>query len=144
MISKLERMFAIVLIVLVTVLTVTAVPSWGGHPIEGFWLLLHMAASGAMVFVLPIYAVLGLIGWSNRTTQGVRTTPGVTPPKLSVIGFWGVVAFGLATIATVFVCMLPIPSTDQMHQLVAWHGWAGYAMAIAGIVLIVGWIAGKK
>lgn len=121
-----ERTLTLVLIVLVAVLTATAATSWGGHAMGGITLLIHMAASGAMVFALPVYAIIGL---SQRHPQTLASN----------IGFWSLVAFGLLTIATVFLCMLPIASTDQMHQLVSWHGWAGYAMTIAAVILLLGW-----
>lgn len=133
MMIQLERTLGLVLVGLVIVLTLTAATSWGGHAMGGFPLLIHMGVSGAMVFALPIFAIVGLMGLSRRDASS----------KTYKLGFWGLVTFGMLTIVTVFLCMLPIPSTDQMHQLVSWHGWAGYAMAVAAAILMFGWFRSK-
>ncbi|KAA1261072.1 hypothetical protein LF1_36160 [Rubripirellula obstinata] len=128
-----ERALAMLLVGLVVVLTATTAVSWGGHGMSGLPLLIHMGASGALVFTLPVYAIIGLIGFSRRHLRA----------SMYNIGFWGSVAFGLPTIATVFLCMLPIASTDTMHQLVSWHAWAGYALTIAAVVLVIGLLRRK-
>ncbi|QDT02795.1 hypothetical protein K227x_11730 [Rubripirellula lacrimiformis] len=129
MMLLLNRILALALLVIVVVLTLTALPSLGGHPLGAEVLLAHMAASGAMVFVLPAYAVVGLIGMAQHPSSN----------RLRSFGFWGLVVTGLLTIATVFVCMLPFPSTDQMHQLIFWHSLAGYSMAVVAVVWVTGW-----
>ncbi|QEG42302.1 hypothetical protein [Roseimaritima ulvae] len=123
-----ERLLLIAVVVIVAVLTVTAVPVLGGGHLGGTWLLAHMAASGALVFVLPVFAIVGL--W--REIQDQATSP------LQRWGFWAVVLSGLLTIATVFVCMLPLPSTSAMETLIVSHGYAGWALAVATIGLLIG------
>lgn len=134
MMKFIDRFLAFALIVVVIVLTVTAIPSLAGEPLRGRTLMGHMAASGAMVFLLPAYAISGL----------VRLTHDATSSKLRVIGFWGLIVTGLVTIATVFICMLPIPSTNQMHTLILLHGLAGYATAVAAIVMVAGLVQRKS
>lgn len=133
MMKFIDRFLTLALVVVVIVLTVTAMPSLAGEPLHGRILMAHMAASGAMVFLLPAYAIIGLIRMSQNAASSTLRT----------IGFWGLVATGLLTIATVFACMLPIASTDQMHSLILLHGLAGYATAVAAIVMIVGMLPKK-
>ncbi len=123
-----ERSLWIALASIVAVLTVTALPVLGGGHLGGNWLLAHMAASGALVFGLPLFAIDGL--W--RQLQGQTTN------SLQRWGFWAVVLSGLITIATVFICMLPLPSTSAMETLIYSHRYAGWAMTLATIGLLVG------
>lgn len=123
-----DRICLVAVVAIVVVLTVTALPVlFGGH-LEGQMLLLHMFASGALVFALPIFALLFLGRVINRTKSG----------GLQRLGFWTLVACGLLTIATVFMAMLPIPSTPQMHELLTVHGYAGFAMVPAAAALLFG------
>ena len=82
----------------------------GGH-LEGEKLLMHMMASGGLVVVLPLFALSQLSRSTNRLRSG----------GLQRCGFWLLIASGLVSIATMFLCMLPIASTEQMHQLVMLH-----------------------
>lgn len=139
MMSKLSTVLALICIGLVAALTVTAAPTWSGDSISGKPLLFHMAAGGALVVVLPIYA---LVGAANNSRKSAAVTE--IGQRLHSVSFWSLLALGWVTIGTVFVCMLPIPSTDQMHQLILWHAVAGYGMTIAAIGLLVGWMLSGK
>ena len=123
-----DRLLAAAVLFLVSILVVSTIP-WitEGH-MEGQWLLLHMFASGALVVSLPLLALFMV--WPNLS----RFKSG----GLQRLGFWSLMLTGLATIATVFLCMLPIPSTDQMHELMRWHGYAGFGMLPALLVLVWG------
>jgi hypothetical protein len=123
-----ERILLIAITAIISVLTVTALPVLSGGQLTGQTLLLHMFASGALVFALPIFALFYLGRSINRLRSG----------GLQRIGFWSLVLTGLITIATVFIAMLPIPSTQQMHQLLDVHGYAGFAMVPALVLLLVG------
>lgn len=123
-----DRLLLIAIIVIVAVLTATALPVLAGHHLGGTMLLLHMMASGALVFALPIAALFWLPRYLTRYASDA----------LQRWGFWLLIATGFVTIATVFACMLPYPSTPVMHQLINWHGWAGFAMVPAVLLLLVG------
>ncbi len=116
------------ILVVVAVLTITAIPALAGHHLGGTMLLVHMMASGALVFALPVAGIL----WLTRALGDAESS------SLQRWGFWLMITTGFATIATVFFCMLPYPSTDTMHQLIALHGWAGFAMVPAVVLLVVG------
>ena len=122
------RILLAALILVVVALTVTSLPSLGGQALLGQALLAHMMASGFLVIGLPIFAIAFLRHFSARQpTSGLQN--------------WGVlatIATGWLAIVTVFLCMLPIPSTHQMHVLMSAHGWAGFAMIPAIIVLLLG------
>ncbi len=123
-----DRLLLAAVTVLIAVLAVTTLP-WilGGH-FAGKWLLAHMAASGALVFALPL---LGLsLLWRNLG--------GGNSGFAERVGYWLLIISGLTTIATVFLCMLPLPSTDQMHGLVVLHTYAGFAMVPASLLLVLG------
>ena len=123
-----DRILLLGILAVVTVLTITAFPVLAGYHLGGTMLLLHMMASGALVFALPIAGIL----WLSRALSNADSS------RMQRWGFWLLLATGFATIATVFFCMLPYPSTDTMHQLIALHGWAGFAMVPAVVLLVVG------
>ena len=123
-----DRFLLFSLVVVVTALTVTSLPSLGGETLGGQTLMAHMMASGLLVFGLPVFAIAFLRHFSAK-----KHTAG-----LQQLGYLATVATGLLTIATVFLCMLPIPSTHQMHALMSAHGWAGFAMIPAILVLLWG------
>lgn len=123
-----DRILTGVVSLLVLVLVGSTIPWLSGGHLQGNALLLHMFASGAMVVVLPLLAFSAV--WPNIS----RFKSG----GLQRLGFWLLMLTGLATIATVFVCMLPIPSTEQMRELMRAHGYAGFAMLPALLLLIAG------
>ncbi|MFK8112335.1 MAG: hypothetical protein AB8B91_09035 [Rubripirellula sp.] len=123
-----DRLFLIALTVIIGLLTVTALPVLAGGHLEGTMLLLHMFASGALVFALPAFALVYL--WRNLS----RVSSGV----MQRWGFWLLILSGLVTIGTVFMAMLPVPSTPQMHDLLDVHGYAGFAMVPAVVLLLLG------
>lgn len=123
-----DRILLIALAVVVAILAGTAVPVLGGGHLGGNWLFAHMAASGALVFLLPVIAIAGL--WRYLDDEAVGSW--------QRWGFWAVVLSGFLTIATVFVCMLPLPSTSEMETLIFWHSYAGWAMVLATIALLLG------
>ncbi len=124
----LDRFAIAVLTVIVTILAVTAWPTlFGGH-LEGNALLLHMMASGALVGLFPLFSLYYVGRSISRYKSG----------SIERFGFWTLLVAGLVTIASVFLCMLPIASTDQMHELIKIHGYAGFAMVPALVLLIIG------
>ena len=124
----LHSVFLVALFLIVALLTATAVPSLKGEPLGGTTLLLHMMASGALVFALPLYAMFYV--WRHLNLSAAT--------GIQRLGFWLVLVSGMITTATVFACMMPIASTETMHQLIAWHGYAGFAMVPAFAVLVLG------
>ncbi len=123
-----DRIFLVAIVAMIFVLAVTALPALGGGHLEGPMLLLHMMASGALVIVLPLFALFYLGRSLSRFKSG----------GLQRLGFWSLIITGLLTIVTVFVCMLPLPSTETMHELIVIHGYAGFAMVPAVVVLVLG------
>ncbi|QDT12453.1 hypothetical protein K239x_44630 [Planctomycetes bacterium K23_9] len=123
-----DRILLLAIVVIVAVLTATALPVLAGHHLGGTMLLLHMMASGALVFALPAAAIV----WLSRNINSA------TSDFIQRCGFWALIVTGFATIATVFFCMLPYPSTQTMHQLINWHGWSGFAMVPATVLLAIG------
>ncbi|MAP07306.1 MAG: hypothetical protein CMM00_00265 [Rhodopirellula sp.] len=121
MLSLIRNVSLLVLVIATGALVATALPTlWGGH-LGGATLRFHMMASGAVVVLLPVYAIARLL---------MRRLP-ATESVMEMGAFRTLLIFGIATIATMFVCMLPVASTDTMHELVELHGWAGLAMAAA-------------
>ncbi|MEO9595809.1 hypothetical protein [Rhodopirellula bahusiensis] len=121
MLSLIRNVSLLVLVIATGALVATALPAlWGGH-LGGATLRFHMMASGAVVALLPVYAVTRLL---------MRRQP-VAESAFELGAFRTLLIFGIATIATMFVCMLPVASTETMHELVELHGWAGFAMAAA-------------
>ncbi len=123
-----DRILLLVVLAVVIVLSATAAAWLAGGRLQGSMLRLHMMASGVLVITLPLFALSSL--WRNISR--------VDSGGLQKLGFWSLVVTGLATIATVFACMLPIPSTDQMHSLILLHGYAGFAMVPALALLLLG------
>lgn len=123
-----DRILLAALVIVVVALTLTSLPSWGGATLDGQALLAHMMASGFLVFGLPIFAIAFLRYFSGQH----RTS------AIQHVGYLATVAAGLVTIVTVFLCMLPIPSTHEMHSLMSLHGWAGFVMIPAIVVLLLG------
>jgi hypothetical protein len=123
-----DRILLVALVLVVVALAVTSIPSLGGETLGGQALLAHMMASGFLVIGLPIFAIVFLRHFSaNKSTSSLQN-----------LGYLATVATGWLAILTVFLCMLPIPSTHQMHSLMSAHGWAGFAMIPAIIVLLLG------
>jgi cytochrome bd-type quinol oxidase subunit 2 len=125
--QMIERLVIAATIVVIVVLTVTALPSLGGGDIHGRWLLVHMMASGALVFLLPVFGVLGLA----RLTRTKAWT------KVRAVAFWMALLCGFLTIGTMFAGMMPIASTEQMHVLIAGHGIIGYALSLSIVLFLV-------
>ncbi|TWU42003.1 hypothetical protein [Novipirellula artificiosorum] len=128
MIKLIERLCLVGLIASVVILTLTALPSLGGSHLGGNVLLVHMMSSGVLVFVLPMIAVLWLA--RGRAIGPART--------VETVGFWAMILMGLVTIASVFIIMLPITSTETMHQLVNVHRYAGFATVPAVVLFVAG------
>ena len=128
MITWIDRLLITALLVIVAILTITSLPVIAGGHLGGKWLLAHMMASGAMVFALPAFGIAGMIRMLKKVQVSV----------LRKLGFWCLLVTGFFTIATVFFCMLPIPSTEQMHGLIFWHGVAGFATTAAAVVFLLG------
>ena len=123
-----DRLSLLALTVIIVVVALTSLPAlFGGH-LAGTILLLHMMASGALVVGLPIYALLYV--WRNISR--------FKSAALERLGFWLLVLTGVLTIASIFLCMLPIPSTDELEQLIQFHGYAGFAMVPALAILLWG------
>lgn len=108
------------LVGVVIALSATALPSLSGHELSGFWLLAHMGASGAMVFLLPAAALLRIIT--------------ARPSRIA----WLAITGGLICILAVYLCMLPILDTSGMHKMIKVHGVSGW---ITGVLAVLGFIA---
>lgn len=122
-----DRILVFVAALSLAVLTATVVPWMTGDHLEGPTLLLHMAASGGLVVSLPLLAVS--LVW--------RHLRGGSTGAIQRLAFWVLMIAGTLTIASVFLCMLPLPSTQQMHALMRVHSYTGFAMLPAMLL----WIA---
>ncbi|KAA5546210.1 hypothetical protein FYK55_04790 [Roseiconus nitratireducens] len=129
-----DRLLVAALVVVVAVLCLTALPFLAGHTLGGPGLLTHMFASGALVIGLPVFALAFLRHLPYPSRAG----------RLYSLGFLATVALGFLTIATVFLCMLPVPATEQMHALMTAHGWIGFAMVPAIVLLLLGMLRSRR
>lgn len=122
---------AIALLVTVAALLVTSI---GTHPLHSSMLMAHMFASGAFVFVLPLFAIAWLWRMVDTANRGgwVRA------------GYWLLLVTGFVTTGTMFLSMLPIASTDHLKKLISIHGYAGFAMVAAAVVFAIGWICTNR
>ena len=124
-----DRILLVFLSVIVIAATATAAMGlFSGDHLGGVILLAHTFAGGAMVVVVPMFALFWVFRCGSSITSGA----------IERLGFWCLIVSGLVTIATIFACMLPVPSTHQMEQLVEIHGYAGFAMVPALLLLIIG------
>ena len=123
-----DRILLLALVLVVAALTLTSLPWWSGQTLGGSVLMSHMMASGILVFGLPVFGLFFLRYFSGKPRAA----------GLQQAGYLATLATGLVTIITVFLCMLPIPPTEQMHLLMSIHGWAGIAMIPAVAVLLLG------
>jgi hypothetical protein len=123
-----ERILPIALFLLVFGATATSIVVFIDGHVGGFMLLVHMVASSGLVFAMPIFALLWLFRCLDHNASG----------SMERWGYWLMIVTGLLTIITVFVCMLPFPSTEQMETLITLHGYAGFAMVPALVVLLIG------
>lgn len=129
-----SRLLTCVVLGVVALLTLSALPSLSGDELSGKVLIAHMSLSGVLVVFLPIFAIVILS--TKKLSREKRLIRG--------IGFWGLVGTGLLTIATVFLCMLPVASTEEMHKLILWHGRFGYAMALLGILFLLASLSAQQ
>lgn len=113
----------VALLVAVGVLFGTSLPTWVGGHLAGNRLLGHMMASGVVVVLLPLYGFLRWNGWLHAPPRSWAVT----------IAFWMFVGTGFLTIASMFACMLPLPSTSAMRELIDLHGWLGSTMVVAAV-----------
>ena len=129
-----DRILLSVILIGVVALSGSAAP-WlvGGH-LQGSLLLLHMMASGVLVVTLPLFALSYV--WPNISS--------FKSGALQRLGFWLLILTGLTTIATVFLCMLPIPSSDEMRALIRVHSYAGFAMVPALALLLWGAVRWRR
>lgn len=128
-----DRILLATLVIVVAILTLTSLGSLSGDPLGGNTLLAHMVTSGVLVVGLPVFAIAFLRHMAKPETS---VTQG--------IGVLLTIAAGLISIVTVFLCMLPLPSTAQMHTLIVVHGWAGFAMIPAVALLLIGVVATRS
>ena len=129
-----DRLLLLGLLVIVVASVATAYPVFLGDHLSGKLLFAHMMASGGLVFALP---VLGL-WWIFRCNNPAAST------RTQRLGYWLMLLTGLLTIVSMFLCMLPIPSTEQMEQLITLHGYAGLAMVPALVVLVIGFLRWRR
>ncbi len=131
MIGFVRTALAIAVCGIVAVLLAT---SLGGGPLHGKTLMVHMMVSGAMVFALPLFAVV----WLPRMLDFESRIP------ILRAGFWALICTGFVTIVTMFVSMLPIAGTDDLHRLISVHGYAGFVSVGAAALFVVGWVFSCK
>lgn len=122
---------AVALLSTVTALLLTSV---GSHPLSGNLLMTHMFASGAMVFVLPLFAVTWLWRMYDLTQRSGWMR----------LGYWLLLLTGFVATGTMFLSMLPIAGTDFLTRLIVIHGYAGFAMVASALLFTIGWIRTKK
>lgn len=116
-------------LILIVVLAVTGLGSilrWG-H-MQGYTLLLHLAAAGGFVFLMVAIAVLYL----------PATAPSADDPLQRVDRWWLVrwsawmlVVSSLVAVATMLVSMLPVLDTTGLLQMAMLHRYAGLAVVVS-------------
>lgn len=129
-----DAIVVFVVLACVAVLAITAIPFLVGAEMHGKMLLLHMMSSGALVFALPALAITQLMKMLDRSTSG----------SLQRFSYWATLVLGFLTIGSVFACMLPVPSTEQMVSLIFAHGVVGFLMVPAAIGLAIGYRLSRK
>ena len=143
MIRLLKSVVLLVTVLAIVALTVTSLPAITGSNAEdegssqalsGTMLMAHMAASGVLVFGLPVFAIV----WLPREIASQIAS------RLEITGFWLLILTGVITIATVWLCMLPVAETQTMHTLMIVHGYAGFAMAPATALLLWGLVSLRR
>jgi hypothetical protein len=125
-----DRLLLLAVVVILLVSVAGLIPWLTGSHLEGWTLMLHMGTGGALVSLLPLFALS--CQWRMVGDAGSNLA--------ERIGFWGLILTGLLTIVTVFLCMLPLMSTEQMRQSMVIHTYAGFAMVPALAVLLIGWL----
>lgn len=124
-------LLAVALLLIVIALLLTSV---GAHPLSGNMLMTHMFASGAMVIVLPLFAVTWLWRIYDAAQRGT----------LMRVGYWSLLLTGFVATGTMFLSMLPIAGTQWLTRLIVIHGYAGFAMVAAALLFTIGWLMTKK
>ena len=106
-----ERCCVLALTIIVGALAITGLAPLVGMKMENSVLLVHMMASGVFVVGLPFTMLILLRHFFAKNAF------------ISWLAYLVLTTAGLITIATVFVCMFPVASTEMMHQLmtVAWN-----------------------
>jgi hypothetical protein len=128
MLDWISRILLTVIILMTGMLVVTASTWLADGPIAGRRLIGHMIAGGGLVTVLPLFGLLFL----HRAVVREQST------RLERFGYWAMILASLATIGSVFVCMLPILSSEQMRSSMGIHGYAGFAMVPGLLLLLIG------
>ncbi|MDG2221320.1 MAG: hypothetical protein P8L85_08075 [Rubripirellula sp.] len=129
-----DRLLLLALMLVVLALVATSVATLWGTALSGSTLMLHMTAGGALVVGMPLVAV-----WFLRR--------GVSRQMASAMlrcGYWLTVLAATVTIVTVFLCMLPLPSTEQMNDLMELHGYAGFAMVPAVALFLLAAVRSRR
>ena len=110
--TLIDKILLIGIAAVTAVLVLTAIPVLAGGHLEGKLLLIHMFASGALVIGLPLLALWQVGRSISRHKSG----------SMQRWGFWLLMLTGVITIASIFACMLPLPPTEQMRDLLDVHG----------------------
>ena len=128
MIEWFTRILLVVICMLVAVLILTSLPTWQHDPMLGQRLMLHMMMGSGLIFTVPLFGVLSI----SRVIHPQRST------RLQRIGFWMLMLTAMVVIASVLLCMMPLLGTEQMHQTMSIHGYAGLATVPALLALGIG------
>ena len=134
MVNWLVRILLVVITIVVAVLTITALPTLDDHHMAGTRLMIHMMAGGSLVVAMPVFALLFL-------------SRAISPQRSAILqrwGFWIMVLAATVSIGSVLMCMLPVLSTEQMHQWMVIHGYAGFTTGAALLLLGLGCLQWRR
>lgn len=119
--ARLAGLDALCRVLLVASFVVLAVTGLGGYyglgAVDGYGLLVHMAAGGVFTVCLPVVVL-------TATSAALTRPPGV----VRAIVYWASVVAALVTLGTIALSMTNRFGTDGLHDLLAVHRWAGAAL----------------
>ncbi len=123
-IAKLDALCRVLLVVSFVALAVTGI---GGYyalgAVDGYGLLVHMAAGGVFTVCLPVVVLTASSSALTRPNGALRT-----------LVYWLTVLAALVALGTITLSMTKLFDTAGLHDLLTLHRWAGLALVALSIL----------
>lgn len=103
---------------------------------HGWWLLVHLAAAAAFVFLVAVmsWTVSFRFAIVNQSDQENANTPARGFSWPAKVIYWIILMLSIVVVGVILLSMFPLFGTDQLLQLIDVHRFSGLALFAAVIL----------